>query len=300
MSEEAGSRPWAPLRGWPSGTSQVGKRVPRRLADYAGALGLLILATLILLTLAPGAFAPYDPAKTVGRPLERPSRQFLLGTNDIGQDLLSELIWGTRASLSVGLIVGFLAVFLGTLVGLVAGYTHGVPSAVLLRLIDLTLVLPFLPLVILLGAYLGPSQRNVVLLLAFVTWAGPARLVRSRVLSLLLEPYIEAAHALGCSRWRILFIHIWPGVRFIALVQLLLVASAAILAEASLSFLGLGDPSAKSWGTILYFARASGAFLTDAWRWWVLPAGLMITLTVLSLVLIGYTAEEALEPGLRK
>jgi ABC-type dipeptide/oligopeptide/nickel transport system permease subunit len=96
-----------------------------------------------------------------------------------------------------------------------------------------------------------------------------------------------------------LLVHIWPGVRFIALVQLLLVASAAILAEASLSFLGLGDPSAKSWGTMLYFARASGAFLTDAWRWWVLPAGAMITLTVLSLALIGYTAEEVLEPGLR-
>ena len=167
-----------------------------------------------------------------------------------------------------------------------------------MRLVDLTLVLPFLPLVILLSVYLGPNQRNVTLVLTLASWAGPARLIRSRVLALLSEPYVEAAHALGCSLPRILLLHIWPGVRFIAFVQLMLVASASILAEASLSFLGLGDPSAKSWGTTLYFARASGAFLGNAWLWWVLPPGLMITLTVLSMVLIGYTMEEVLEPAL--
>jgi ABC-type dipeptide/oligopeptide/nickel transport system permease subunit len=244
--------------------------------------------------------APYDPAELVGRPLERPSSQFPLGTNDIGQDLLSELIWGTRVSLAVGLIVGIFAVVVGTAVGLVAGYTKGVPSTLLMRLTDLTLVLPFLPLVILLSVYLGPSQRNVILILVLVSWAVPARLIRSRVLSLQNELYVEAAHAIGCTNRRLLLHHIWPGVRFIALVQLLLVASAAILAEASLSFLGLGDPATKSWGSMLYFARASGAFLSDAWRWWVLPTGLMITLAVLSLVLIGYTAEDVLEPGLRQ
>jgi ABC-type dipeptide/oligopeptide/nickel transport system permease subunit len=274
--------------------------VARQLTSYVGVVGIVVLVGLVLLALFPGAIAPYDPAETVGRPLQRPSAEFRLGTNDIGQDLLSELIWGTRASLSVGLIVGFVAVIIGTAVGLVAGYTSGMSSALLMRLTDLTLVLPFLPLVILLSAYLGPSQRNVILVLALVSWAIPARLIRSRVLSLLGEPYIEAAEAVGCTKQRILLAHIWPGVRFLALVQLLLVASAAILAEASLSFLGLGDPSAKSWGSMLYFARASGAFLTDAWRWWVLPTGLMITLTVLSLVLIGYTAEETLEPGLRR
>ena len=104
---------------------------------------------------------------------------------------------------------------------------------------------------------------------------------------------------MGCNGVRMLAVHIWPGVRLIAVVQLLLIASAAILAEASLSFLGLGDPATKSWGGMLYFARASGAFFGDAWRWWVLPAGLMITLTVLSLALIGFTAEDVLEPGLR-
>jgi ABC-type dipeptide/oligopeptide/nickel transport system permease subunit len=277
----------------------VQSKIPRTLSVYAGALGLLILAALILLALFPGVVAPYDPTETVGPPLVRPSRQHLLGTNDIGQDLLSELIWGTRASLMVGLVVGSLAVLLGTVVGTVAAYASGATGGLLMRLTDLVLVLPFLPLVILLSAYLGPSQRNVILVLVVVSWAGAARLTRARVLMILNEQYIEAARSVGCTSLRMLAVHIWPGVRLIAVVQLLLIASASILAEASLSFLGLGDPSTKSWGSMLYFARASGAFFGDAWRWWVLPAGLMITLTVLSLVLIGFTAEDALEPGLR-
>jgi peptide/nickel transport system permease protein len=277
----------------------VRSKIPRTLSVYAGAVGLLILAALILLALFPGAVAPYDPTETVGPPLARPSRQHLLGTNDIGQDLLSELIWGTRASLMVGLVVGSLAVVMGTMVGTVAAYSSGATGGLLMRLTDLVLVLPFLPLVILLSAYLGPSQRNVILVLVVVSWAGAARLTRARVLTILNEQYIEAARSVGCTSLRMLVVHIWPGVRLIAVVQLLLIASASILAEASLSFLGLGDPSTKSWGSMLYFARASGAFFGDAWRWWVLPAGLMITLTVLSLALIGFTAEDALEPGLR-
>ncbi len=195
--------------------------------------------------------------------------------------------------------MGILAVLTGTVVGLIAGYASGLTAGLLMRLTDLILVLPFLPLVILLSAYLGPSQSNVILVLVVVSWAGAARLIRARVLTIMGEQYIEAARAVGCTSLRMLTVHIWPGVRLIAFVQLLLVASAAILAEASLSFLGLGDPSTKSWGSTLYFARASGAFFGDAWRWWVLPAGLMITLTVLSLVLIGFTAEDVLEPGLR-
>lgn len=279
--------------------ARIGQRFPRRLVNYAGWIGFCLLFALLLLALFPQSFAPYNPSALVGRPLERPNDQFVLGTNDIGQDLLSELIWGTRASLSTGVIVALLAVVLGTAVGLVSGYTSGAVSALLMRLVDLTLVLPFLPLVILLSAYLGPSQRNVIIVLAVVSWAGPARLIRSRALSLTGETYIEAARSVGCGGLRIIRKHIWPGVRPIALVQLLLVASSSILAEASLSFLGLGDPSAKSWGTSLYFARASGVFLGDAWQWWVLPTGLLITLSVLSLALIAYSLEQRFEPALR-
>lgn len=254
-------------------------------------LGVVMFIGLALLSLFPEKFANYDPTRIVARPLSTPSAEHPLGTNDIGQDLLSELIWGTRVSLGVGLTVAAVAVSVGVVVGVVSGYFGGGIGSALMRLADLVLVLPFLPLVILLGAYLGPSLKNVVLILVLVSWAGPARLVRARVLTLMSAPYVEAARALGSSHVRLMARHIWPGVRNIALVQAVLVAGVSILAEASLSFLGLGDTTAKSWGMMLYFARASGAFLGDAWQWWVLPVGGMISLTVLSLVLISYGVE---------
>ena len=267
-----------------------------RVVAIAGAAILLILFILALL---PGAIAPYDPTESVGRPLSPPGEEFRLGTNDIGQDLLSELIWSARASLVTGFAVSVVAVTIGTAVGLVSGYYDNWFSTLLLRLVDLTLALPFLPLVILLSAYLGPDQANVIIILVLVSWAAPARLVRSRVLSVIDQPFVEAAHALGSGNLRIIGRHVWPATQAIVLVQVVMVTGAAILAEASLSFLGLGDPATKSWGTMLYFARANGVFLSDAWVWWVLPAGVMITLTVLGLVLVAYGLERRLEPSLR-
>ncbi len=263
-------------------------------------VGGCILLSLAFLALFPGLIAPYDPAETVARPFLPPGQGHLLGTNDIGQDLFSELVWGTRVSLVTGIIVSLLAVSIGSIVGLSAGYYNNLGSTALMRLVDLTLALPFLPLVILLAAYLGSSWRNVVIILILVSWAAPARLIRSRVLETVHQPYVESAVAAGGSDNRIIFKHVWPAARSIALVQLVMVAAAAILAEASLSFLGLGDPSTKSWGTMLYFAQASGAFLGDAWLWWVLPTGLMITLTVLGLVLLGFALERRLEPRLNR
>jgi len=264
----------------------------QRLTRLTGRIGGCGLTLLLVLALLPNMIAPYDSTKRVALPLQKPSREFLLGTNDIGQDLLSELIAGTRASLFTGLIVSFISVVIGTVVGIASGYAGGWVDSLLMRLTDLILVLPFIPLVILISVYLGPSQRNVILILAVFFWAAPARLVRSRVLSLRTETYIEAARALGANSIHIMANHLWSGVKSLALVQIVLVASASILAESSLSFLGLGDPSGKSWGTMLYFARASGAFMSNAWKWWVLPTGLMITFTVLSLGLIGYSLEQ--------
>lgn len=263
-----------------------------RLTRFAGWFGILILIAMLIFAVFPSAIAPYDPAERVALPLQRPGNGNVLGTNDLGQDLLSELLAGTRASLFTGLIVAAIAVLTGTVVGLASGYLGGWIDSFLMRLTDLILVLPFLPLVILISVYLGPSQRNIILVLSIFFWAGPARLIRARVLSLRAETFIEAARALGANPLQIMAGHLWSGVKPLALVQVVLVASASILAESSLSFLGLGDPSGKSWGTMLYFARASGAFLSDAWKWWVLPTGLMITLTVLSLGLIGYSLEQ--------
>lgn len=264
----------------------------RRLTRLTIWVGALALTLLLSLAVFPNLIAPYDSTERVALPLQKPTNENILGTNDIGQDLFSELIAGTRASLFTGLIVSFISVLTGTFVGLASGYQGGWLDSLLMRLTDLILVLPFLPLVILLSVYLGPSQRNVIMVLSLFFWAGPARLIRSQVLSLREDTYIEAARALGANPLHIMMGHLWSGVRPLALAQIVLVASASILAESSLSFLGLGDPSGKSWGTMLYFARASGAFLSDAWKWWVLPTGLMITLTVLSLGLIGYSLEQ--------
>lgn len=291
MSEASRAHPWRILVQRRSSPRIAPLAASRRLSLAAGIFGTTILALLLMLALAPQIVAPYDPTEIVGRPLQPPGHEFRLGTNDIGQDLLSELIWGTRNSLSIGLIVALMAVSIGAIAGLISGFASGPASGLFLRLVDLTLVLPFLPLVILISAYLGPSQRNIIVVLSLVSWAAPARLIRASVLSIKNEAYMEATRALGGTWLRLLVSHVVPGVRSIVLVQFVLVASASILAEASLSFLGLGDVSAKSWGAMLYFARASGAFLGDSWRWWVLPAGLMITLAVLSLVLIGYSLE---------
>lgn len=290
------------FRGLPraGGGRATGKpRLSRRIYNVVGLVGVGLLVALLVLSLFPGAIAPYDPTETVGRPFLPPSAAHRLGTNDIGQDILSELIWGTRTSLLTGLVVSLVSVAIGVAAGLISGYFTNALSAIILILVDLVLVLPFLPLVILLSAYLGPSQRNVILILILVSWAIPARLIRSRVLTLTEIPYVEAARALGSSDYRIIRRHIWPAVRTIAVVQVMMLAAGAILAEASLSFLGLGNPATKSWGTMLYFAQASGVFLSDGWRWWVAPVGLMITLAVLGLVLLGYWLERRLEPNLR-
>lgn len=265
---------------------------PRRLVQVVGWVGVCILTIMFVFALFPTAIAPYDSTKSVALPLQKPGKENILGTNDLGQDLFSELIAGTRASLFTGVLVSLITVLIGVVVGLVSGYLGGWVDSLLMRITDLILVLPFLPLVILISVYLGPSQQNIIIVLSIFFWAGPARLIRARVLSTRSDTYIEAARALGANPLQIMTRHLWASVRPLAFVQVVLVASASILAESSLSFLGLGDPSGKSWGTMLYFARASGAFLSDAWKWWVMPAGLMITLTVLSLGLIGYSLEQ--------
>lgn len=244
--------------------------------------------------------APYDPHERVGAPFQRPSSLHLLGTNDIGQDIFSEIIYGTRTSLLIGILAAVLAIFLGTLVGVIAGYTGGAVDAVLMRIADVVLVVPFLPLMILLAAYLGPSLVTVIAVIAVLMWARPARVIRSQVLSVKNLLYVEAAHAIGGSFWHVLRRHIIPALGPLAMAQLVTVASSAILIESSLAFLGLGDPVQKSWGTVLYYAQARGAFLTGAWLWWVLPPGALITLSVLGFALVGYALERMGNPCLSR
>lgn len=281
----------------------AGARGHRRRRFRFGNVGLVGVALLVALTalgvLAPWV-APYNPEATTGNPFSPPSRAHLLGTNDVGQDILSELIYGIRISLTIGFLAAAVAISIGTVVGIIAGYFGGWVDAALMRLVDIVLVIPFLPLMILLAAYLGPSFWNIILVIGALVWARPARVLRAQVLSLRSVEFVDAARALGASAGRILHRHILPGVLSLSLAQFILAASGAILIEASLSFLGLGDPTAKSWGSTLYYAQVRSAFLSGAWKWWVLPPGLLITTAVLGFAFTGFALEEILNPRLRR
>lgn len=221
----------------------------------------------------------------------------LLGTDNNGYDLFAQDLYGTRSSLVVGLLASFIGISLGLLVGLLAGYKPGTVDQVLMRFTDFMLVIPALPLLLVLVGVLGPSLNNIIIIIGFLGWMGFARVIRSQVLSLKERPFIEAAKAAGAGTGRILRNHIFPNVVSLTYVNLALAVPAAILTEAALSFLGLGDPSVISWGQILYRAETQEAL---AIWWWVVPPGIAIALVSLSFVLVGYSLDEIFNPKLRR
>lgn len=267
--------------------------------NVAAVLGLLLILGLVGTAVFAPQISPYNPTVRVSTPFGVPSAEHRLGTNDIGQDILSELIYGTRASLIVGVTAALVAMLIGTIVGLIAGYDQRLGS-ILLRGVDVVLVLPFLPLLIVLSAYLGRSLLNTVIIIGLLSWAGTARVIRSQVLTIVKQDYVLAARAVGASDRHIIYRHILPQVLLLAIGQFVQATSRAILLEASLSFLGLGDPLQKSWGTVLYWAQVRGAFLTPAWLWWVLPPGILITVSALGFAMIGFALEQKVDPRLKQ
>jgi len=243
--------------------------------------------------------SPYDPTQRVGAPFQPPGSEHVLGTNDIGQDILSELIYGSRISLTIGIVASIVAMIIGTSVGLLAGYYPRVLGKLLMRFVDIILIIPFLPLLILLAAYLGRSLMYTVLIIGGLIWAATARVIRAQVLTIAKQDYVMAAKTIGASDLHIIVLHILPQALLLAVGQFVQATSGAILLEASLSFLGLGDPLQKSWGTILYWAQVRGVFLTPAWKWWVLPPGLLISMAALGFALMGFALEQVIKPRLR-
>ena len=221
----------------------------------------------------------------------------LLGTDSQGSDLFAEVLHGARISLFVGLVSAFLGISLGLIVGLIAGYKTGLTDEALMRFTDMMLVLPALPLLLVLITVLGQNIFNIIILIGFLGWMGFARVIRSQVLSLKVRPFIEAARAAGAGTGRILKVHIFPNVVSLTYVNLALAVPAAILTEAALSFLGLGDPTLISWGQIISNAQAANA-LKD-W-WWIIPPGIGIAFVSLTFVLIGYALDEMFNPRLRR
>ncbi len=264
-----------------------------------GLVGLGILIFFVVVAIFAPYIAPYDPHEMY-KPVRHPNSDHLLGTNHIGQDILSELIYGTRVSLFIAFISSIIASYIGTSLGLIAGYFEKF-GFFFMRIVDGFLAIPRLPLIIVIAAFMRPSIWNLIFIFVFFGWPFTARIIRSEVLSLRNRPYVDAVRMLGAGNFYILCRHILPNVIPLVVVQLIMEASHVVLAEASLSFLGLGDPTTKSWGMILHYAfEYPTIFISDLWKWWMLPAGLCITFTILSLTFIGYALEDLVNPRLRR
>jgi peptide/nickel transport system permease protein len=222
---------------------------------------------------------------------------YWLGTDAQGRDILSQVIWGSRIALMVGFAAAGFSIGIGLIIGLVSGYYGGWVDAVLMRFTDVILVLPSLPLLIIMAALLEPSIWNIVFIIGITGWGGPARMIRSQVLSLKERPFIDSARVTGASKMRIMFKHIAPNVLPLGLLYMTFYVGGAILSEASLAFIGLGDPRTMSWGMMLNFVQHSNALAN--W-WWLIPPGLCITLVCMAFFLVGRAFDEIVNPRLRK
>ncbi|MEU1131110.1 ABC transporter permease [Streptomyces sp. NPDC005900] len=265
--------------------------------------GLVGLAALVVIALA-AVLAPLlvgSDAQSVtdapGRPMESPSAAYPLGTDQFGRDLLGLLVWGARMSLTVGLLAAVLSVAIGTLVGITAGHFKGWYATVIMRVTDWFLVMPTLVLAIALAAVLSGSIWTIILAIGVTTWPTTARLVRAQTLAVESRPYIERARALGGGHGHIMTRHVLPNVMPLVLAQTTLVISGAILTEATLAFLGLGDPTSVSWGGLLQDAREAGSVSAGHW-WYLAPPGLAIAIVALAFTLCGRAVESVLNPRL--
>jgi peptide/nickel transport system permease protein len=274
------------------------RRALRRLFKRKGAVfGLAIVVLFVALAILAPLVSPYDPAAQSWTAVRKaPSTLHWFGTDEVGRDVLARVIYGARASLLAGVISVGIALSVGVPLGLIAGYAGGPLDALLSRITDAMLACPFLILAIALAAFLGPSLGNAMIAIGITTTPIFVRLTRGQVMAVKVEDYVEAARALGNPRWRIALIHILPNILPALLVQATLSIAAAIIAEASLSFLGLGQqPPAPSWGSMLNSAQR---FLTNS-PWMAVWPGLAIFLTVLSFNLVGDGLRDALDPRSR-
>jgi len=270
---------------------QVFRRLVGRPATVIAAA---VVLAFIGIALGAAHLAPFDPTATDFAAVRKaPSAVHLLGTDEVGRDVLSRLIWGARASLLAGVIPVTLAVSLSVPLGLLAGYTGGWLDSWMMRLNDAMLAIPFLIVAIALAAFLGPSLRNAMIAIGIASLPTFVRLARGTVLALKTEDYVEAARALGCSRPRIAGRHILPNMLPPLIIQSSIAVAAAIIAEASLAFLGLGQqPPAPSWGSML---NAAQRYLSQA-PWMALYPGLTIFAIVMALNVLGDGLRDALDP----
>lgn len=272
--------------------------------DPMGMIGFITMSAIIFLAIFAPLLIPYGVAENVLRPdsspamLEPPSWRHWFGTTNLAEDVFSQTLWGGRVALMIGLVSGVCVTMIGTNIGLIAGYYGRWVDDILMRITDIAYGIPFLPFGIILVAILGASKWTIILTISVLMWRTTARVIRSQVLSLKERPFVLAARASGASDLRILYKHIAPNILPLAFLYTALSVGFGVIAEASLSFVGLGDPTTISWGRMLYFAFWAGAMRT-AW-WWIIPPGLCIGLLVVSCYLVARGYESVLNPKLRE
>ena len=263
-------------------------------------IGLVILGLLILIAVFAPLLAPHDPHSTDFTPYQGPSSENWLGTTGNGEDVLSQLIYGTRVSLIVGLAAGVIATLVAVTIGLIAGYRPGAVDEVLSFVTNLALLIPGLPLMFIIAAYV-PSRSiwTIVFVIALTSWATGARVIRSQATSLRNREFVTSAVFSGERLGRVVFREILPNMTSLVAASFFGAATAAVMAEAALEFIGLGNPTTVSWGTILYYAQQQNAMLTGQWVL-VLAPGLAIALLAVSFTLINFGVDALSNPRLRE
>ncbi len=267
-----------------------------------GRVGAVLIALLIFTAILAPLIAPYDPYDVTARSEKglAPSLSHLLGTTiTTGQDIFSMLIYGTRVSLLVGVVSGLSIAFLGAILGVISGFLGKWADMLIMRLVDVMLVIPTLPLTIVLTNLFGKSYGMIIFIFTLFGWTGLARVVRSQVLIIKKSTYVKAAQLAGASDFHIMFRHILPGVSHLLIMNTALTSAGIMVAEAGLSFLGLGDPTAISWGKMLAEAQSGGALLFGHW-WWILAPGIGIFVSVFAFMRLGLALEEIFNPRMRR
>ena len=266
-----------------------------------GKLGLIMIGILVFIAIFAPLLAPYDPYDVALRDDKglAPSLKHLLGTSiTTGQDVFSMLLYGTRVSICIGVVTGLAIAVVGSVMGVVAGYGGYVADTIIMRVVDVMLVIPTLPLTILITNVFGKSYVVITLVFVLFGWSGLARTVRSQVLQIKNNDYVKAAELAGAGKWYIMFRHILPGVSHLIVMSTALTCAGIMIAEAGLSFLGLGNPTTISWGKMLADAQSGGSVLFGQW-WTIIAPGIGIFLAVFSFMRVGLAVEEILNPNVR-
>jgi peptide/nickel transport system permease protein len=265
--------------------------------SYAGRIGIALLGLIIALAVFAPLLGGHDPLQQTADSLLAPSASHWLGTNHVGQDIWSQLLYGARTSLLVGFGVGIISLALSIVFGVSSALIGGLYDQIIMRIVDAFIIVPAAIVVILVAAYIRPDIPALILIISAISWQGGARVIRGQALSLKEREHIYAARTFGASRLYLAWRQIIPDLGHILLVEFIFGVRKAVFMEAGLAFLGIGDPMLISWGQMMRDAMRFSYL--DVWQWWLVPAGVMLSLTIIGLTFISHAAEAVIDPRLR-